>query len=73
MDDRTDLIPAFEWAVAETVDRAWVVAAAWLFGVTALVAMYLALTGIAAADPLRAATAAPAVALLAAFMLVDPR
>ncbi|MFN2484448.1 MAG: hypothetical protein ABR509_05855 [Candidatus Limnocylindria bacterium] len=73
MDERTRLIPAPGWAVAETVDRAWVVAAAWLFGVSALVALYMALTGLASADAFHVVAVVPAGALLLAFAVLDPQ
>jgi hypothetical protein len=69
--DERALIPVPRWAGAEAVDRAWIVAAAWLFGLSGLVAVYMALTGIAAADPLHVLAIAPAAALIAAFAVLD--
>jgi len=71
VDERRGLIPAPAWALADAIDQVWTVAAAWIFGFSALVGGYMALTGIARGDALQSLTAVPTAVLLLAAAVVD--
>ena len=71
MDQGRGLIPAPAWALADAIDQAWTVVAAWVFGLSALVGGYMALTGIARGDTLQALSSLPAAVLLLAAAVVD--
>ena len=73
MDDSSDLIPTPAWATAESIDRAWTVAAVWLFSFSALVGTYMSLTGIASGDLLGSLAAVPTAVLVVAAAVVDAR
>lgn len=72
MESRAPVLPALNPGPADSLEPFWTVLAGALFALTGVVAVFIALTGLAVLDPIRISGFAPAAVLLAAAMTITP-